>query len=124
MIDSLGNRTYQEEEIIPTGFYAYPVFLKNETNDTLQIGSGNYIYMIVEAVDSFGVWRPIQRPYVYFCGTGLNSIIIFPNEYMITACDIFNGDYSTKLRLKLKRNNNLLSNEFYGKIYYSQFKSL
>lgn len=38
---------------------SYPVMIENDSKDTLMIGYGDYIPLIIEAVDSLGKWRPI-----------------------------------------------------------------
>lgn len=100
-------------------FMAFPVIVVNTTNDTLILGSGEHIPIFMEAIDTSGKWRQIQKPYIYICGTGLNNIILPPNEIAVTSAPIFNGSFKTKLRLRL---NNAVSKEFYGTINPEQFK--
>jgi hypothetical protein len=101
-------------------FKAFTVFVVNTTKDTLSIGYGDHLPIIMEAKDSMGNWRPIEEPYMYMCGTGLNGIILPPNEIVVTSAPINKGKVKTKLRL---RYNNILSQEFYGTINPTQFDS-
>ena len=119
MADSLG-------EISPI-FYSlqyqsYPVIIENKTSDTLEIGYGEYIPLIIEAKDQNGEWKPIQKPFVYFCGTGMPFYFLPPEEILITSCKIFDGDFKTTLRLVYGWEKQNYSNEFSGFIDEGQFE--
>jgi len=101
-------------------FKAFPVFVINTSKDTLSIGYGDHLPIIMEAMDTKGNWRPIEERYIYMCGTGLNGIILPPKEIVVTSAPIDKGKFKTKLRL---RYNNILSQEFYGTINPTQFDS-
>lgn len=106
------------------GFYkSHPVFIKNLSKDTLSIGYGDYIPLIIEAKDSNNQWTPIQRRYIYDCGTGLTNFYLPNDEILITSCQLFDGDYNTKLRLVFDGKSKQYSNVFNGYIHYSQFKN-
>jgi hypothetical protein len=102
-------------------FNDFPVFVVNTTKDTLRICSGNSLPIIMEAQDNKGAWRPIEEEFFLMCGTGINSVILPPNEILITSAPIYKGTFKTKLRLRYNR---ILSNEFYGTINPTQFKPL
>ncbi len=104
------------------GHYAYPVFVRNTTTDSVWIGYGDYIGLLVEAKDSLGEWKEIEKPYIYHCGTGLNDIVLPPNYLTVTSTIKYIGNYKTKLRVKTMNNyeNEVYSNEFTGTINYSQ----
>lgn len=100
---------------------SYPVIIQNKSNDTLIVGYGVYIPLIIEAIDSLGRWKPIQEQYFYSCGTGLPHFYLIPNEISITSCKLYEGDYFTKMRLVFGVNKTNYSNEFYGQMNYEQF---
>jgi len=100
---------------------SYPTLLKNLDKDTIIIGYGQQIPLIMEAKDSLGNWKPIQKRFVYMCGVGVGSIILPPKECAITLSPIYNGNYKTEIRLSFGGNH---SNTFYGNINYRQFKSM
>ncbi len=100
---------------------SYPVMLANHSGETLNIGFGEYLPLLIEARDSLGNWRPIQEAYRYHCGTGLTSFYLPPEEILITSCKQYSGDYRTTMRLVLESENPAYSNEFYGAINYQQF---
>ncbi len=102
-------------------FKANPVMLINKEVDTILIGYGHFVPLIIEAKDSLSNWKPIEKKWTYMCGNGVGSIILPPNEIVITSAMIYNGDYETDLRLKIGKN---YSKSFSGKIKYRQFESM
>lgn len=111
-----------EIEISTRNTQAYPIIIENISNDTLILGYGEHIPLIIEAQDSLGIWKPIQEPFLYFCGTGIEHFYIAPNQIAITSCKLFEGDYTAKMRLAFVSEIILYSNEFYGQVKYSQFE--
>lgn len=99
---------------------SYPVFLRNTEPDTIFIGYGRHVPLIMEAKDSTGKWNPIEERTVYSCGNGVNSIFLPPTYMAITLAPIFKGSFRTDLRLTLGKNH---SNIFRGNIHYRQFES-
>jgi len=100
---------------------SYPIFIENRSVDTLIVGYGEYIPIILEGEDSLGKWRPIQEHYIYNCGTGLTNFYLPPDELLITYCKQYDGDYRTKLRIVFGDGKMNYSNEFEGRINYQQF---
>lgn len=101
-------------------FYANPVILTNNDSQDVQIGYGYYIPLIMQAQNKKREWIDIESYYVSDCGTCLNMIYFKPNEITITTSVIYDGNYETKLRLRLGENN--FSNVFTGKINRSQIE--
>lgn len=99
----------------------FPLMIINPNKDTINIGSGTYIPLTIEAIDSNGKWKSIQEIHKSMCGVGESSIILPPNECVITLAPIFNGNYKTKMRFLIGNNQ---SKSFSGRINYSQFKKL
>ncbi len=98
----------------------YPVLISNKTKDTIFFNNSFDLDIKMEAKDSLGHWLPIQKPYINFCGTGLPSIILPPDTYILTLAPIFKGNFKTSLRLRYGNN---YSTPFIGRINYGQFKS-
>ena len=93
---------------------SYPVMIKNIFTDTLNIGYGSVIPINTEALFENKKWKLIEKNTARFCGNGLQTIILPPNEILITNQTVYNdGNYKTKLRLRIGKN---ISQEFYGKI--------
>jgi hypothetical protein len=99
----------------------YPILLTNYEMDTIIVGYGDQVPLILEAKDSTGNWRPIEERFIFACGNGVGSIILPPKQVLITAAPVFEGDYQTELRLSLGSN---YSKTFIGKINYRQFESI
>ncbi|MFI2743333.1 hypothetical protein ACG2LH_11370 [Zhouia sp. PK063] len=106
---------YSDEDIF---YQAYPVYIKNEEEDSVIIGYDRFIPLILEAKDSLNQWRPIEKNYKFKCGMGISGIILPPKYVIISSKIIFKGNFKTQLRLKLGNN---YSNEYMGYINYSQF---
>lgn len=102
-------------------FKANPVMLINKETDTILVGYGDFVPLIMEAKDSLSNWKPIEKQWIYMCGNGVGSIILPPNEIVITSAMIYNGDYQTDLRLRIGKN---FSKPYKGKINYRQFESM
>jgi hypothetical protein len=100
---------------------SFPIMLTNSETDTIFIGYGSQVPLIMEATDSLGNWKPIQKRFIYMCGNGVGSIILPPNQSVITLAPIFKGNYKTKLRIALGDNH---SKPFIGFIAYRQFESM
>ena len=107
-------------------FAYYPAYLVNSTNSNkILFGKDGHIFGIQEAIDkeSFDFWKPIEARPFDFCGNGSWRIAIEPNEFGLILMKKYKGDYTTKLRTRIKNGDNIIvSNDYYGKINKSQFK--
>lgn len=99
-------------------FGAYPLWLINESKDTLIVGSSANIPFKMEAKDSSGTWIPIEENYFSFCGVGNISIKLPPDICILSLAPIYSGNYKTLIRVALGNN---YSNTFWGTIDYAQF---
>lgn len=102
------------------GKKSFPVLIENISDDTVNIGYRNHISITTEALSKNGEWKPIEKQLSFMCGVGLNSIILPPNEIVLTSQLIYSGSFKTKLRIKLGSN---YSEEFLGEINVSQFEN-
>lgn len=100
--------------------HSNPVLIRNLHNETVQIGWDSRLPFIMEAKDIAGFWRPIQKHFPAFCGTGVYDVILPANEVAITLAPIYKGKFKTQLRLSYR---NIKSNVFWGSIDYNQLKS-
>jgi hypothetical protein len=101
-------------------FTAYPVLVRSLEPDTILIGAGDYVPLEVEAQDQLGQWRPIEKPFLHFCGTGMPSMMLPPRQVVLTSMLIPHGSFSTQLRVRLGEN---YSPPFRGRIHPRQFES-
>ena len=111
-------------------YWGYPVILLNSSFDTIKSTAGMVINgtiyntltaLRIEAKDTAGKWKVIERNEVTICGNGLEYMAMAPGELMVVGLPIYKGGtYKTKLRLSLM--GYLYSNEFTGYINLTQFR--
>lgn len=106
-------------DTLNTIYNFYPVLITNKSSDTITIGYGERIPLILEAKDIKNKWRPIQKPHIYGCANGVGSIFLPSKESVLTLAPIFKGNFKTKLRLTIGKNH---SKEFNGFIEKQQFE--
>ncbi|MEO8236447.1 MAG: hypothetical protein ABI549_13600 [Flavobacterium sp.] len=121
---------------IPMGIYEYskegkrndkianPIFIKNRSKDTLNIGYAEYLPIIIEAKNRNGKWQPIQERMRFMCGNGIIDFYCPPENIVISAMQKYGGNFKTKLRLKYESfgsKSSIYSNEINGKINEKQF---
>jgi len=99
---------------------AHPILLQSLEKDTICIGVGKYVELLLEALDIDNQWKAIQKPFRYGCGVGLNQITLPPHYTALVACPIFEGSFRTLLRLKIGKN---YSSTFSGNIDSKQLIS-
>ena len=95
----------------------YPIFLPNETSDTLQLlVKDRYVLAIAEVLHTDGDWYPIQqRPYD-FCGVGYWKQLISPGEFSLFLMPKYSGQTEAMMRIRLQSGETtLLSRPFLGK---------
>ncbi len=113
----LNKADYRKDKI------AYPVFIENISIDTLEIGFGDILPIIMEAKDENGIWKPIQKKFIYGCGKGLTEFFLAPKQIAITTMKQFEGTFKTKLRLVYSYTTlKIYSNEINGYINKGQFE--
>lgn len=107
-------------------FSTYPVFIYNEANKNRIISSSiinGELYLLVEAKDKKGIWRPIEYNDVpgRICGP-IDNYLLKPKHSIISSILKYSGNYKTKMRVKFMTSEKIYySNEFEGSINYSQF---
>ena len=119
----MGVWEYLKKPEYRVGKIAYPVFIENLSKDTLEIGFGNVLPIIMEAKDENGTWKPIQKKYKYGCGKGLTQFYLGPKQLAVTTMKQFEGTFKTKLRLVFSYTTlKVYSNEIDGYINKGQFE--
>ncbi len=104
-------------------YNCFPVYIINETQklNGFEFKDG-HIFGIQEAIDSNGIWRPIECRGMDFCGNGRKGIKIYSNEYLLILFNKYSGSYKTKIRIRINANNAIYTSKpFIGFINYSQF---
>ncbi|NBL64333.1 hypothetical protein GV828_03845 [Flavobacterium sp. NST-5] len=102
----------------------YYVSVKNNSEKTIELlTQDNQIFIIQEAIDESGKWKPIEYWQYSTCGNSYNSIEILPKNKILTETTRYDGDFKTKIRFKLlHKNKEFYSNEVEAKISLQQFK--
>lgn len=90
----------------------FSIFIKNSSNENLVlVPQDNSLYLIQEAIDKKGDWKPIEFWGFSTCGNSYDRKINFnPNQIIELDSPKYKGDFTTKIRFKLRLNN---------KVYYS-----
>ena len=109
---------WKGEKKINIVYDAIPVILQNKTDSLAVVGYGKRIPIVLEALDTDNKWKPIEKPYIYKCGTGLHNILLKPKDLICVLVPKHKGTFKTQLRLRLRDN---ISNPFWGEINRSQF---
>ena len=109
---------WKGKNLLDIVYDAYPVTLQNNTDTTAIVGFGRRIPVVLEALDIDNKWKPIEKPYIYKCGTGLRNILLKPHDIICVLVPKYKGVFKTQLRLRLRNN---ISMPFYGEINRSQF---
>jgi hypothetical protein len=107
-------------------YKAYPVIIKNQETNPIIIGHTGYseqLPLILEAKDQAGEWRAIEEEFTYFCGFGIDPIVLNPQEIIVTGVKIHQGTFKTELRLKINRSNTY-SRTFKGSVDPNQFSPI
>jgi hypothetical protein len=104
-------------------FQFYPIYIINKTSRNKYFpGKDSYAFGIQEAVDTNGIWRPIEGRGFDFCGNGYWNLRVGPNESLVLLAPKYKGNYSTKLRVRIKIGTMIyVSKGFDGYINYNQF---
>ena len=99
-----------------------PVFIVNNTDiiQGIEHHDGRLL-VIQEALTENGEWQPIEYFIYSGCGNSYGINPLKPASYLMFGIPKYNGDFKTKLRVRLRTNNNtILSNEFDGNINKTQ----
>tara|TARA_B100000795_G_scaffold78430_2_gene56055 strand:- start:2802 stop:3530 length:729 start_codon:yes stop_codon:yes gene_type:complete len=108
----------------PEYFDHYPIYLFYNSSDSLSpLLIDGCLFMVQEAKDSTGLWRPLTYIESAFCG---NSIWTGPSlnqdNFLLSKATVYDGETPTKFRMRLKLDSTIIySNEYDGRINQSQF---
>ncbi|WP_178986719.1 hypothetical protein [Winogradskyella helgolandensis] len=109
-------------------YNTFPVYIYNFGNQEtiIQKPIVEDLFMLLEAKDENEEWKPIEylKQYKFLCGTGHEDYRLKPKHFMFSTVKRYDGNYKTKLRVKLMSFNKIYySNIFEGCINHSQFDS-
>ncbi len=101
------------------------VLLVNNTEDAQCIPTQDYrLYMVQEAKDRKGKWRPIEALGMAGCNLSFFNVLLNPMTYWTFTAPRYQGSFETKLRfrLALSRGRTVYSKEFKGSVNDGQFE--
>ncbi|MGB6267401.1 MAG: hypothetical protein WBF67_00195 [Olleya sp.] len=107
-----------------------PVYIFNNSESDIVISKpivNGDLFMQVQAKDKNRNWKPIEYNYVpgFICGTGHQDYLLKPKHFIISTIKKYSGDYKTTMRVKFMTSEKIYySNEFEGRINYSQFEKI
>lgn len=98
-------------------YFGFPVIIENLEEDTIQLGINWDIAMVLEAQDINGFWKACEKPLKRGCVLGPKTIGIPPGNFVLTNAFAYEGDFETKLRIRIGDN---YSNTYMGRINKAQ----
>lgn len=101
----------------------YSIYVFNKTTDSLKISSQDWhLFLIQEAKNQNGEWKPIEYWKYSWCGNSYLSDKLEPNGILKTETQIYNGNFKTQIRFKLLNDDKIYySNSMVGFVNLSQF---
>ena len=102
----------------------YSIYVFNKTTDSLKISSQDWhLFLIQEAKNENGDWKPIEYWKYSWCGNSYLSEKLKPNGLLKTESKVYNGNFETQIRFKLLNDNKVYySNSLVGFVNLSQFE--
>ena len=117
-----------EAAVFAQKYKGMKVVLVNATNGTVGFpASDSRLYIVQEALDQQGAWKPIEYIPSSWCGNSYHTVFLGPNEYWEFAAARYTGKFKTSLRFRLDgqksgtENITIYSNEFEGSVNARQF---
>lgn len=117
-----------EETVFAEKYKGIKLLLVNATNKEVGFASVDHLlYIVQEALDQDGKWKPIESFPNIRCGFGKYPTFLGANEYWEFAVARYSGKIKTKLRFHLYKErpeteqSPIYSNEFEGNINAKQF---
>ena len=101
----------------------FSIYILNNTTDSISISKQDWsLYLIQEAKDKNGEWKPIEYWQYASCGNSYLTNKLEPNGILKTESVAYNGNLETEVRFKFLNEKNIYySNSVIGKINESQF---
>ena len=102
----------------------FSIYIKNNSKDTLKLQTQDWhSYIIQEAKDNNGNWKPIEYWSYSDCGNSYGSEKMEPEKIIKTESEKYSGDFKTKIRFKLNQNDEIYySNQIDCNINLSKFE--
>jgi hypothetical protein len=100
------------------------IFLKNNSKDSISLSKQDWhLYLIQEAKNENGKWKPIEYWSYSWCGNSYSSEKVESQKIFKTETENYNGTFETEIRFKFLIENEIFySNTLKSKIDLSQFE--
>jgi len=102
----------------------YSIYIFNKTTDSIKISIQDWhLFLIQEAKNENGDWKPIEYWKYSWCGNSYLSNKLEPNGILKTESKVYSGNFETQIRFKLLNDDKVFySNSMAGYVNLSQFK--
>lgn len=117
-----------EEVAFGEKYRGMKVLLVNATQEEVAFSaSDSRLYIVQEALDRDGKWKPIEYLPASWCGNSYHRVFLGANQYWEFAAARYTGRFKTKLRFRLDERKSetetmtIYSNEFEGGVNPKQF---
>ena len=117
-----------EAAVFAQKYKGMKVVLVNATNGIVGFpASDSRLYIVQEALDQRGAWKPIEYIPSSWCGNSYHTVFLGPSEYWEFAAARYTGKFKTRLRFRLDGQMSgtekitIYSNEFVGGVNAGQF---
>jgi len=101
----------------------FSIYLFNKTTDSIKISSQDeHLYLIQEAKNQDGEWKPIEYWKYSSCGSSYMDEKLKTNGILKTESKVYDGGFETQIRFKLLNDNaNYYSNPITGYVDLAHF---
>ncbi|MES2575245.1 MAG: hypothetical protein V4572_09905 [Bacteroidota bacterium] len=101
----------------------YTIYLLNNSKESVSLQKSDWhLYLIQEAKDEKGIWKPIEFFRYSWCGNSYSSYKLASAGIIKAESIAYNGDFKTEIRFKLLIDDKVYySNAISGTIFLSQF---
>lgn len=110
--------------LVEEGLQGMKVRVLNYTDEARKIPTLDYcLYLVQEARDSEGIWRPIEQFPAAICSFSYFSVLLEPKEYWEFDVPRYTGTFKTRLRFALltETGHFVYSQEFVGAVNPGQY---
>lgn len=101
----------------------------NRSDDEVAFSAcDSQLYLVQEALDANGAWRPIESLPQSWCGNSYHRVFLSPGQYWDCKARQYDGPIKTKIRFRLDptgrdgKEPSIFSNEFEGRVTEIQFQ--
>jgi hypothetical protein len=116
-----------EERTFAKTYEGFRVVVANASNKPIEFSAQDArLYIVHEAQDETGAWRPIEYLPSSWCGNSYHTLTLPPRTYWDFTAPHYEGDFTTRVRIRVALNDGentryTYSDEFASRINRKQF---